>query len=48
VEADIKHHRIAISSPVSRALIGKQVGDVVVVRAPAGDREYEIIDVEYM
>jgi transcription elongation factor GreA len=48
VEADIKHHRIAISSPVSRALIGKQVGDVVVVRAPVGDREYEIIDVEYM
>ena len=48
VEADIKHHRIAISSPISRALIGHQVGDVVVVRAPAGDREYEIIDVEYM
>jgi transcription elongation factor GreA len=48
VEADIKHHRIAISSPISRALIGQQVGDVVVVRAPAGNREYEIIDVEYM
>lgn len=48
VEADIKHHRIAVSSPISRALIGQQVGDVVVVRAPAGDREYEITDVEYM
>jgi len=48
VEADIKHHRIAVSSPISRALIGQEVGDVVVVRAPAGDREYEIIDVEYM
>jgi transcription elongation factor GreA len=48
VEADIKHHRIAVSSPISRALIGQQVGDVVVVRAPAGDREFEIIDVEYM
>jgi len=47
VEADIKHNRIAISSPISRALIGQQVGEVVVVRAPAGDREYEIIDVEY-
>jgi len=47
VEADIKHHRIAVSSPISRALIGQQVGDVVVVRAPAGDREYEIVDVEY-
>ncbi len=47
VEADIKHNRIAVSSPISRALIGQHVGDVVVVRAPAGDREYEIVDVEY-
>jgi transcription elongation factor GreA len=47
VEADIKHNRIAVSSPISRALIGQQVGEVVVVRAPAGDREYEIVDVEY-
>jgi len=47
VEADIKHNRIAVSSPISRALIGQEVGDVVVVKAPAGDREYEIIDVEY-
>ena len=47
VEADIKHKRIAVSSPISRALIGREVGDVVVVRAPAGEREYEIIDVEY-
>ena len=48
VEADIKHNRIAVSSPISRALIGQEVGEVVVVRAPAGDREYEIVDVEYM
>jgi transcription elongation factor GreA len=48
IEADIKHNRIAVSSPISRALIGRQVGDVVVVRAPAGDREYEIVDVEYV
>lgn len=47
VEADIKHNRIAVSSPISRALIGREVGDVVVVRAPAGQREFEIIDVEY-
>lgn len=47
VEADIKHNRIAVSSPISRALIGHEVGDVVVVRAPMGDREYEIVDVEY-
>ena len=48
VEADIKHDRIAVSSPISRALIGQEVGEVVVVRAPAGDREYEIINVEYV
>ncbi len=47
LEADIKHNRIAVSSPVARALIGQEEGDVVVVRAPAGDREYEIIGVEY-
>ncbi|MBT8059834.1 MAG: transcription elongation factor GreA [Xanthomonadales bacterium] len=47
VEADIKKNRIAVSSPISRALIGRETGDVVVVRAPAGDREYEIVDVEY-
>jgi transcription elongation factor GreA len=47
VEADIKHHRIAVSSPIARALIGHEVEDVVTVRAPAGDREYEIIAVEY-
>jgi transcription elongation factor GreA len=48
IEADIKHNRIAVSSPISRALIGREVGEVVVVRAPAGDREYEIDDVEYV
>ena len=47
VEADIKHNRIAVSSPISRALIGHEVGDVVVVRAPGGEREYEIVDVDY-
>ena len=47
VEADIKHNLIAVSSPISRALIGREIGDVVTVRAPAGEREYEIVDVEY-
>ena len=47
VEADIKHNRIAVSSPISRALIGQQGGEAGVERAPAGDREYEIVDVEY-
>ena len=48
VEADIKRNLIAVSSPISRALIGREVGDVITVRAPAGDREYEIVDVDYI
>jgi transcription elongation factor GreA len=48
LEADIKHNRIAVSSPIARALIGKQGGDVVSVKAPAGDRELEIVAVEYI
>ena len=48
VEADIKQNRIAVSSPIARALIGRSVGDETVVRAPAGDREYEITDVSYL
>lgn len=47
IEADIKEHRIAVSSPIARALIGKEEGDDAVVNAPNGDREYEIIGVEY-
>ena len=38
-EADIKQNKISVSSPISRALVGKEVGDVVVVRAPSGDVE---------
>jgi len=48
LEADIKHNRIAVSSPIARALIGQEEGDLVVVRAPAGDREYDIVSVEYI
>jgi len=48
LESDIKHNRIAVSSPIARAMIGKEEGDVIVVQAPAGDREYEIINVEYI
>jgi transcription elongation factor GreA len=47
VEADIKHNRLAVSSPIARALIGREVGDVVTVRAPAGDRDFEIVEVRY-
>jgi transcription elongation factor GreA len=46
-EADIKLGKISIGSPIARALIGKYAGDVVEVKAPAGVREYEIIDVRY-
>jgi len=48
LEADIKQNRIAISSPIARALIGKEEGDVGVVTAPGGERELEIVDVEYV
>lgn len=46
-EADIKQGLISISSPIARALIGKQVDDVARVQAPGGVREYEITDVRY-
>ncbi len=47
-EADIKQGKISISSPISRALIGKYPGDVAEVLAPGGVREYEILDVKYI
>ncbi len=46
-EADIKQGLISISSPIARALIGKQIDDVAKVQAPGGVREYEITDVRY-
>jgi transcription elongation factor GreA len=48
IEADIKLNKIAVSSPIARAMIGKEEGDVATVNAPAGIREYEIIDVKYI
>lgn len=47
-EADIKHGKISIGSPLARALIGKYAGDVAEVQAPGGVREYEILDVKYL
>ncbi len=47
-EADIKHRKISISSPIARALIGKSSGDVAEVKAPGGVREYEIVEVQYV
>ena len=48
LEADIKLGLIAISSPVARAMIGKNEGDSIVIDAPAGQREYEIVSVQYL
>ena len=47
-EADIKHNKISYSSPIGRALIGKYVDDTVVVQAPGGKIDYEILSVEYI
>ena len=47
-EADLTKGRISISSPIARALIGKEKGDSVEVPAPGGTRSYEILDVKYV
>lgn len=47
-EADVKAGKISISSPFARALMGKEVGDEVVVRAPGGETTYEIDSVEHI
>ena len=46
-EAEIKEGKISISSPIARALIGKEVDDVAEVQAPGGVREYEITAIRY-
>lgn len=47
-EADLKQGLISISSPIARALIGKEAGDVAEVQAPGGIKRYEIVDVKYI
>ena len=47
-EADIKQGKISVSSPISRALIGKHQGDIAEVIAPGGAREYAILNVKYI
>ena len=47
-EADLKLGLINVSSPIARALIGKEEGDVAVVMAPGGERSYEIVAVKYL
>ncbi len=46
-EANVKDGKIGITSPIARALIGKEEGDEVIVNAPKGQIEYEVVRVEY-
>lgn len=48
LEANIKEGKISINSPIARAMIGKEVGDIATVQAPGGIREYEIVAVRYV
>ncbi len=47
-EADVKAGKISVTSPIARALIGKEVDDVVVVAAPGGNIEYEVLEVNHV
>jgi transcription elongation factor GreA len=47
-EADLKLGLINISSPIARALIGKEEGDLAIVQAPGGQKRYEIVTVSYL
>ncbi len=47
-EAEVKSNKISVTSPIARALVGKEEGDVVVVRAPGGEIEYEIDQVHHI
>ncbi|WP_127956554.1 transcription elongation factor GreA [Serratia microhaemolytica] len=47
-EADFKQNLISVNSPIARGLIGKEADDVVVIKTPGGDVEYEILKVEYI
>ncbi len=48
LESDIKQNRIAVSSPIARALIKGEEGDVVTVKAPGGNKDYEILKILYV
>ncbi|MFC0711299.1 transcription elongation factor GreA [Azorhizophilus paspali] len=47
-EADIKQGKLSVSSPIARALVGKEEGDVAAVKTPSGTVEYEIIEVRHI
>ncbi|MDH4232934.1 MAG: transcription elongation factor GreA [Nitrospirota bacterium] len=46
-EADVKQGKISLSSPVGKALIGKEVGDTAIIKAPARTIEYEILEINF-
>ncbi len=46
-EADIKQGMISITSPIARAMIGKEEGEVIAVNVPAGEKSYQVIEVRY-
>lgn len=48
VEADIKLGLISVTSPIARSLIGKEAGEEVLVRAPGGEKVYEILEVDFL
>ena len=47
MEADVKQGRISITSPIARALIGKEVGDSVEVNTPGGGKSYEVLEIKF-
>ncbi len=47
-ESDVKANKISVNSPIARALIGKEEGDEVVVQAPSGNIDYEIVEIQYI
>lgn len=47
-EADVKANKISVNSPIARGIIGKEVGDAVVIKTPAGEVEYEIDAVKHV
>ena len=46
-EADIENGKVSITSPIARAMIGKEEGDIIAVQAPSGEREYEVQEIRY-
>jgi transcription elongation factor GreA len=47
-EADLAHNKISVNSPIARALIGKEEGEEIIVQAPSGNIDYEIIEIQYI